>query len=60
VFSSELFCRNCQWRTVCGRVDAIARLRLVGLLRRDPEPDDELLEALFAEAASRMTCPICK
>ena len=30
------------------------------MLRREPEPDDELVAALFVEAAPRMTCPICK
>ena len=60
MFSSELSCRNCQWRTVCGREDAIARLRLIGMLRRNPDPDEELLGVLFLEAAPRMTCPICK
>jgi hypothetical protein len=60
MFSSELVCRSCEWRTVCGREDAIGRLRLIGMLRRDPDPDEELLKALFFEAAPRMTCPICK
>ena len=60
MFSSELICRNCGWRTVCGREDAIGRLRLIGLLRRDPDPDEDLLRVLFVEAAPRMTCPICK
>jgi hypothetical protein len=60
VFSSELTCGNCGWRTVCGPVDAAARLRLIGLLRREPGPDEDMLSALFLEAAPRMTCPICK
>jgi hypothetical protein len=60
VFSYELTCRSCGWRTICGREDATARLRLLGLLRREPDPDDELVKALFVEAAPRMTCPICK
>ena len=60
MFSSELICHNCHWRTVCGRDDAIARLKIVGLLRRDHDPDEALLRVLFAEAASRMTCPLCK
>jgi hypothetical protein len=60
VFSFELICRRCHWRTVCGRDDAIARLRLIGLLRREPDPDDSLLAELFADAAPRMTCPVCK
>ena len=40
--------------------DAIARLRLIGVLRREREPDEEIVAALFVEAAPRMTCPICK
>lgn len=60
MFSSDLICRNCHWRTICGRDDAIARLKIVGLLRRDPDPDEALLRVLFTEAAPRMTCPLCK
>jgi hypothetical protein len=60
VFSYELTCSGCGWRTVCGVDDAIARLRLIGLLRREREPDDDLVATLFVESAPRMTCPICK
>jgi hypothetical protein len=60
MFSSELICGNCGWRTVCGREDAVGRLRLVGLLRRDPNPDEDVLRELFVESAPRMTCPLCK
>jgi hypothetical protein len=60
MFSFELTCRNCGWRTVCGSTDAAARLRLIGLLRREPDPDEDVLAALLVESAPRMTCPICK
>ncbi len=60
VFSYDLNCHRCGWRTVCGPADAAARLRLLGLLRREPDPQDELLAVLLVEAAPRMTCPICK
>jgi RNA polymerase-binding transcription factor DksA len=60
MFSYEITCRNCGWRTVCGRDDAVARLRLLGQLRREREPADDLVETLFVESAPRMTCPICK
>jgi hypothetical protein len=40
--------------------DAAARLRLIGQLRREPDPPDDLLAALLVESAPRMTCPICK
>src|SRR5262249_32287500 len=60
VFSYELTCRECGWRTICGRDDAVARLRIIGQLRREKEPDEALVETLFVEAAPQMTCPICK
>jgi hypothetical protein len=60
MFSYELTCRNCGWRTVCGRDDAVARLRIVGQLRRAREQEDDLVETLFVEAAPQMTCPLCK
>ena len=60
MFSYELSCRNCGWQTVCGCADAITRLRLVGLLRRDREPEEDYVAALLVEAAPQMTCPLCK
>ncbi len=55
-----LTCRHCSWRTVGGRDDLVARLRLLGWLRRDKEPDDAMVEALIVESAPRMTCPGCR
>src|SRR4051812_9458944 len=60
MFSYQLTCRNCGWRTICGRDDAARRLRIVGQLRRAREPEDGLVETLFVEAAPQMTCPLCK
>jgi len=60
MFSYELTCSNCGWRTVCGVADAAARMRLIGMFRREPDPDEDVLAPLFVEAAPRMTCPICK
>jgi Zn finger protein HypA/HybF involved in hydrogenase expression len=60
MFSYELTCRNCGWRTVCGAADAAARLRVIGLLRRETNPDEATVAELFEESAPRMTCPICK
>jgi hypothetical protein len=60
MFSYELTCRHCGWRTVCGRDDAVARLRIIGQLRREREPEEELVKTLFVEGAARMTCPLCK
>lgn len=60
VISIELTCRNCAWRTVCGRIDAIDRLRSIGLLRRDPDPANELIAELMLSSAGRFACPVCR
>jgi hypothetical protein len=60
MFSFELTCPNCGWRTVCGLADAASRLRLNGLLRREPNPDEGIVAQLIVESAPRMTCPVCK
>lgn len=60
MLAKQLTCQECGWRTVCGPADAAARLRLVGVLRRESDPDDATLAELLPEAAKRMTCPGCK
>ncbi|MEQ8846284.1 TraR/DksA C4-type zinc finger protein [Botrimarina sp.] len=60
MLSLVLSCPECSWRTVCGPSEVASRLRLVGLLRRDAEPDDQIMAALMPDAAARMTCPSCK
>jgi len=55
-----LHCRACGWRTIAGPDELVARLRLVGQLRREKEPDDQIIDALLAEAAPRMTCSGCR
>lgn len=60
MLSKTLTCPDCHWRTICGSVDLAARLRLVGQLRRDADPEDDLLLELAKDAADRMTCPTCK
>src|SRR5262245_1047329 len=60
MFSFEIQCSNCGWRTLSGVDDAVARLRLIGVMRRDREPDEEIVAVLLVESAPRMTCPLCK
>lgn len=55
-----LTCRQCGFRTIAGRDDLVARLRLLGQLRRDRDPVDTIVEALLVEYAPLMTCPTCK
>ena len=54
MFSLQLHCRTCHWRTVCGPGDAASRLRLIGLLRRDKDPQEQVLAELLVDAAPRM------
>lgn len=60
MFSYELKCRECQWRTVLGVAEAVSRLRLIGLLRREEAPEDAIVAELLTDSAPRMTCPVCK
>lgn len=60
MFAKRLVCGGCGWATVCGADEAVRRLRLVGHLRRESDPDEGVLEELLFDAAGRMTCPGCK
>ncbi|MEM9186355.1 MAG: TraR/DksA C4-type zinc finger protein [Planctomycetota bacterium] len=60
MIAKSLHCPVCRWRTVVGSAELAARLRLIGLLRRDKEPSDGLLLELARDAVPRMTCPVCK
>ena len=60
MFSYQLSCANCGWQTVCGCNDAIARLRIIGQLRREKDPSEDVVAELLVDAAPRMTCPLCK
>lgn len=60
MLAKSLHCRECGFRTLAGRDDLVGRLRLVGQLRRDKDPDDAIVEALLAEYTPLMTCPGCK
>ena len=56
----RLTCPTCEAESFCGQDDAVRRLRLLGLLRREAEPSPQLVEELLVETAPRMTCPVCK
>jgi len=56
----QLTCKNCDWQALSDLDDAVRRLRLVGVLRRESEPDRALVAELLANAAPHMTCPLCK
>lgn len=43
-----------------GLAEAVAKLRLIGRLRRDKEPDEATVAALLEADSRLMTCPTCK
>ncbi len=60
VLNRLLTCGKCGYRTIAGRDELVARLQLVGQLRRDKNPDDAIVLALLSECSPLMTCPGCK
>ncbi|MEM6331156.1 MAG: TraR/DksA C4-type zinc finger protein [Planctomycetota bacterium] len=60
MFTKALVCRECSWRTLVGPSELATRLRLIGLLRRDKDPPEDLVLELARESSARMTCPGCK
>ncbi len=59
MLSKTFFCDDCGWRGVEGSAGIANRLRSLGLLKREKQPDDELLEQLLPGAAEKIACPEC-
>ena len=59
MITTVLSCESCSWRSVCSQDATIQRIRSVGMLRRQAEPDDELIAELLPLAAAKMACPAC-
>lgn len=57
--SKELRCPECSWTSVCGPAAMKEWLAGVHMVRRQAEPDPELVPELFQAAAGRFTCPRC-
>lgn len=60
MLSKQLHCPGCGYQTTLGADDIAVRLRLLGHLRRDADPDEGVLAELLASSAQNMTCPTCK
>lgn len=59
MISSLLSCPNCNWQTTCGEEQIATRLRTLGLLRRAPNPPEELVAELLRSNVSRLSCDQC-
>ena len=59
MLSVTLRCEQCDWQTTCGQEQVETRLRKLGLLRRAPNPPEELVQELLDLHLSRLTCDAC-
>lgn len=60
MFSLQLECRVCGWRTVCGAEDLVRRLRTLGLFRRAPNPPVEVVREVVRDKGSQLCCDNCE
>jgi len=56
---TELACPGCRYTNVCSPLAMLEWLRRAKMVRRDVQPDVELIEELFRAAARKFTCPEC-
>lgn len=59
-FAYVLKCRSCGKEEFVGLTGSVQRLADLGMLRRQKEPDAELILELLSSAVSRMTCRACE
>ncbi len=56
----ELTCRQCEWAEDLDADDIAVRLRSIGRLRRDQQPEFDILFELLKSAAGDLPCPECE
>lgn len=59
MFSVELECEACGWRTLCGEAEIARRLRTLGLFRRAKEPPEEMVREVLRSHGSQLKCEAC-
>lgn len=59
MLSMQLECPACRWWTLAGEVELARRLRTLGLLRRSPDPPEELVRELLTSHGPRLRCDRC-
>src|SRR5260221_13729351 len=57
---AQLSCAKCHYESVCSPAAMLGWLRQVNMVRRDTEPEPELIGELFRVAASKFVFPACK
>jgi len=54
-----LTCPHCSANSVCGPEEMLLRLQSLGMLRREKQPDRDLVAELFRSSLARVTCSAC-
>jgi hypothetical protein len=60
MFSVQLECVACGWRTVCGEAEIVRRLRAIGLFRRAAAPPGDLVVEMLRSHGHRLACDCCQ
>ena len=55
----RLRCPACGWQKLCGPEDMLARLRALGMLRREAQPPLAMVLELLQAQLSRLRCDAC-
>jgi hypothetical protein len=59
MFSVELECSGCGWRTLCGEGEIVRRLRALGRFRRASDPPEEIVREVLRSHGSQLACDAC-
>jgi len=60
MIAARLMCPQCGWQTTCGEVEIARRLRVLGLLKREAKPAEDLVRELLIANARRLACDQCQ
>lgn len=60
MLSANLKCLQCGWQTVCGEVEIVRRLRVLGQFKRATHPPEEMVRELLIANVGRLACDQCQ
>jgi hypothetical protein len=55
----QVRCPQCAWSAMCDHRDRVERLQRIGMLRRQADPDRDLVGELFRAAGEKLACDRC-
>ena len=60
MLAAKLSCSQCGWQTTCGEAAITRRLRVLGLLKREAKPAEDLVRELLIANTKRLACDQCQ